>query len=70
MEFHVAHEGTAEVVKYIDDDLEEFLEFVKQETQLKDTMVLLLSDHGFHMNGLFSVLNFGNVEIEKANPVM
>ena len=31
---------------------------------MNDTMILLFSDHGFHMNGLYKTLGFENVDIE------
>ena len=33
-------------------------------------MFVLLSDHGFHMNGLLAVLGLQNVEIERRLPTM
>ena len=42
------HEGTAEVVNYLDGPLSKYL----REIQDEDTTILLMSDHGFHMGGL------------------
>lgn len=41
------HEGTGEVIKYLDQPLAKFLESIKDE----NTTIMLMSDHGFHMNG-------------------
>ena len=42
------HESTGELVKYIDDPLEKFLRDFYNQGNLKNTELLILSDHGAH----------------------
>ena len=49
MEFIDAHEGTGEVVKYLDAALVQML----SEIDLEDTVLILTSDHGWHMQSVF-----------------
>ncbi|CDW73399.1 duf229 domain containing protein [Stylonychia lemnae] len=48
LDFIDFHEGTGEVVNYLDAPLAKFL----NEIQNEDTTIMLMSDHGFHMGGL------------------
>eukprot|EP00347_Sterkiella_histriomuscorum_P004377 403360691 len=48
LDFIDFHEGTGEVVNYLDGPLSKFL----KEVQNEDTTIMLMSDHGFHMGGL------------------
>lgn len=48
LDFIDMHEGTGEVINYLDGPMSSFL----KEIESKDTMVMLFSDHGFHMGGL------------------
>ncbi|KAL4482506.1 hypothetical protein ABPG72_001482 [Tetrahymena utriculariae] len=64
LEFSYGHEGTGEVINYLDDPLSRFLENMTDEGLLKDTTVILLSDHGLHMQGIFYLLQLKNVFIE------
>jgi len=41
------HEGSGTTIKYIDGPIAEFL----RSHAAKDTTIMLMSDHGFHMNG-------------------
>ena len=43
-----AHESTGELIKYADEPLEKFLNDFKSKGYMKDTEVLILSDHGAH----------------------
>ncbi|KAL4463269.1 hypothetical protein ABPG74_007270 [Tetrahymena malaccensis] len=64
LEFSYGHEGTGEVINYLDDPLSTFLEEMTDEGLLKDTTVILFSDHGLHMQGIFYLLQLRNVFIE------
>ena len=48
LDFIDFHEGTGEVINYLDKPLAKFLE----EIQSEDQTIILMSDHGFHMGGL------------------
>lgn len=50
-----AHEATGEVVRYLDDDLLDYLTTLEKEGILKDATVMLVSDHGLHMSGPHSI---------------
>jgi hypothetical protein len=63
-----AHEGTGEVVKYMDDLLVDFLNFLDISGSLKDTVILLQSDHGTNMPGFYSLIDAEDTWIEKTLP--
>ena len=48
LDFIDFHEGTAEVINYLDKPLAQFLDQIKSD----DTTIIYMSDHGFHMGGL------------------
>ena len=56
LDFIDAHEGTTEVVKYLDVALSEFLEELASEGKLENTGIIMLADHGQHMNGIYSAI--------------
>jgi len=77
MSFIDGHEWTNEVIKYMDDPLLKFLQnFEDKETEnektnnFKKTAIVILSDHGLHMNGPSIILNFDDVEKEMLLPVL
>jgi len=70
MDFIDAHEGTNEVVKYADDALYKFLTGLQSGGLLEDTSVILYADHGLHMQGIFQLMQFNQVEIEKYLPAL
>jgi arylsulfatase A-like enzyme len=45
------HEGTGEVISWMDDTLADFLGR-RMKDHLNDTIIIVLSDHGNHMNPL------------------
>lgn len=57
------HEGTLEVLKYIDNSLFNFLNDLFNEHLLKDTTVFLLSDHGSSMPSPYYMTEFFQTEI-------
>jgi hypothetical protein len=66
--FQDAHEGTGEVVKYLDDKLVDFLEMIESEGSLKETTIIIQADHGVNMPGLYTFFDSGDFWIEKTLP--
>ncbi len=56
------HEGSLNVVKYIDDSIFNFLNNLFNDNLLKDTTVLLLSDHGSGMPSIYHFSDFYKIE--------
>ena len=65
LSFQDAHEGTLEVVKYLDVKLAKFLEKFDKKGYLKDTAVFLVSDHGNNMVGIYNIFQFEDYVLEK-----
>ena len=65
LSFQDAHEGTLEVVKYLDVKLAKFLEKFDRKGYLKDTAVFLVSDHGNNMVGIYNIFQFEDYVLEK-----
>ena len=60
-----AHEGTMEVISYLESPLEKFVKyFFERDYLLKDTVVLFVSDHGNHMLGPWKFLFAEDFNIE------
>ena len=57
------HEGTLEILKYVDNILYKFLTQLFKDNLLKDTTVFLLSDHGSSMPSPYYLIDFYNIEI-------
>ncbi len=51
MMFNDAHEGTYEVIKYMDEPVLDFVKFLKREGHLEDSVLMFMSDHGNSMFG-------------------
>ena len=51
MMFSDAHEGSMEVVKYLDDPIVGFLEFLENNGHLENSILMIMSDHGTSMPG-------------------
>jgi len=66
--FQDAHEGTGEVVQYMDDKIISFFEFLEKKGSLKDTIVVFHSDHGVNMPGFFTFVDAEDFQIEKSLP--
>lgn len=55
LDFIDAHEGTGEALKYLDENLATFLAEMNDNGAFgDDTAIMLFSDHGLHMNGVYS----------------
>jgi hypothetical protein len=70
MDFIDAHEGSMEVIKYLDDKLENFLTDLEKNELLDDTIVLFMADHGNNMPGFVSMVDPMDWKIEKYLPMM
>ena len=57
------HEGTLELVKYIDDIIYNFLNNLFNDNLLKESTIFLLSDHGVGMPSIYYLFNFYKIEI-------
>ena len=57
-----AHEGTLTVVKYLDNIISTFLNNLFSHNLLKNTIVLLLSDHGTGMPSIYYSTDFFKIE--------
>jgi len=51
-----AHEGTGESIKYLEDDMINFLNDFEKNGHLEDTMIIFFSDHGYTMPGIHQIL--------------
>lgn len=66
--FQDAHEGTGEVVQYMDDKIISYLEFLEKKESLKDTIIVFHSDHGVNMPGFYTFVDAEDFQIEKSLP--
>ena len=62
-----AHEGSLEMLKYIDNRIYEYLNTLYQQNLLKETSVFLLSDHGVAIPSIYYLTQF--FKYEKALPM-
>jgi predicted AlkP superfamily phosphohydrolase/phosphomutase len=60
LEFMDGHEGTGEVVRYLDAPLVKMLENIN----LEDTTIIVFSDHGWHMHSIYYLLDIDVYSIE------
>ncbi len=51
-----AHEGTGESIKYLENDMMNFLNNFEKKGHLNDTMIIFFSDHGYTMPGIHQIL--------------
>ena len=56
------HEGTLNIVKYIDEPLSNFLNKLFNDNLLKDSTIILLSDHGASMPSVYYLSDFFSIE--------
>lgn len=70
MIFSDAHEGTQEVVKYLDDHILNFLEFLKTNNHLDESLLIVISDHGDTMPGPYAILQPDDLYIELLLPTL
>lgn len=60
---HDGHEGTLEVLKYLDNTLFNFLNDLFNDNLMKDTTIFLLSDHGTSMPSQYYMNHFYHKEM-------
>ena len=65
LSFQDAHEGTLEVVKYLDIKLAEFLINFERKGYLNDTGIFFVSDHGNNMVGFYNLFQVEDYVMEK-----
>ena len=65
MSFNDGHEGTQEVVKYMDDYLYNFLKIILTKYYTDKTVILIVSDHGGQIPGLYDIIFSQDRRIEK-----
>ena len=65
LSFQDAHEGTLEVIKYLDIKLANFLEDFDKKGYLKDTAIFFVSDHGNNMIGFYNIFQVEDYVLEK-----
>ena len=65
LSFQDAHEGTLEVVKYLDIKLAEFLINFERKGYLNDTAIFFVSDHGNNMVGFYNLFQVEDYVMEK-----
>ena len=64
------HEPTGELIGYFDKILYNFLYKFYIKRNLKDTAIIIFSDHGQHLNGPFYLLDSQDYYIERSLPVL
>eukprot|EP00340_Litonotus_pictus_P012828 CAMPEP_0170539214 /NCGR_PEP_ID=MMETSP0209-20121228/103787_1 /TAXON_ID=665100 ORGANISM="Litonotus pictus, Strain P1" /NCGR_SAMPLE_ID=MMETSP0209 /ASSEMBLY_ACC=CAM_ASM_000301 /LENGTH=331 /DNA_ID=CAMNT_0010841079 /DNA_START=922 /DNA_END=1914 /DNA_ORIENTATION=- len=66
-----SHEASSEMIKYDDDKLYDFLSWYESEGFMKDSLVMVMADHGFFMPGwIYQYFNFQDYEIEMTLPAL
>ena len=60
---NLGHEGTLDVVKYVDIFIADFLYRLFEDNLLKDTSIILLSDHGVGMPSVYYLYDFYKIEL-------
>ena len=58
-----AHEGTLEAIKYTDDVIYNFLISLYDDNLLKDSSIILLSDHGSALPAIYYIHEFYQIEM-------
>ena len=56
------HEGSLSVLKYVDDSIANFLNSLFDDNLLKDTTVILMSDHGASLPSAYYIYDFYHIE--------
>lgn len=63
--FNDGHESSFEVLKYLDEPLFYFLDTFYKKGYLKNTAVIIVSDHGNHMPGIYNLFFSEQYETER-----
>ena len=64
------HEPTGQMVGYLDDILYNFLFKLYSKNFASNTSIILFSDHGQHLNGLFYLLKLKDFVYESTLPIL
>ena len=64
------HELSGQVIKYVDDPLYDFLNYLFVKDLLKNTAVILAADHGLNILVLYKLFQSQDQEIELSNPLL
>ena len=64
------HELTGQVSKYVDEPLADFLNYIYDNNYLKNTTLILASDHGLNILVLYKLLQSMDQDIEMENPLL
>ena len=64
------HELTGQVSKYVDEPMANFLNYIYDNNYLKNTALILSSDHGLNILVLYKLLQSMDQEIEMFNPIL
>ena len=59
------HDGSNELLRYLNDPLYEFIKMFYDNGWLNNTFIMLMSDHGTHLPGPFTIINSQDYKIEK-----
>jgi len=59
-----AHEGTMEVIKYLDEIIFNHLNSLFNDNLLKDSSIFLLSDHGMGIQSIYYIMDFFKIEYQ------
>ena len=62
--FNEGHEGTMELIKYLENPLYDFVKYFFDKNLLNDTVIFFVSDHGNHMLGPWKIINPDDFRIE------
>ena len=63
--FNDGHESTFEVLQYLDEPMYNFLNTFYEKGYLKNTALIIISDHGNHMPGIYNLLFSEQYETER-----
>lgn len=64
------HEPSAELLKYLDDPLYEFLNTLEKENLFNDTAIVFYADHGHHLNIVYYLFNLTDLMYELRLPML
>jgi hypothetical protein len=64
------HELTGQVSKYVDEPLADFLNYIYDNNYLKNSTLILASDHGLNILVLYKLLQSMDQDIEMENPLL
>ena len=59
------HDGSNELLRYLNDPLYEFVNMFYTNGWLNNTFIMFMSDHGTHLPGPFTIINSQDYKIEK-----